>query len=64
MIIHSIVSPDDIFYSHNPQQTKAQLAPIKYGFVELDEKRMVKRVISTNPRDYLDKNYQLDRYMP
>lgn len=64
MIIHSIVSPDDIFPVQDVRSYKSEFVPIRYGFVELDKKHMVKRVISTNPQDYLNKNYQLEKYLP
>lgn len=64
MIIHSIVSPDDIFPAQGNRSCEAEFVPIRYGFVELDGKRTVKRVISTNPQDYLNKNYQLEKYLP
>lgn len=63
MIIHSIILPEDIF----PTQSacaKTQLVPIRHGYIELDGKRAIKRVISTDPQDYLDKSYQLDKYLP
>ena len=63
MIIHSIISPDDIFPSQNLSR-KTEFIPIKYGFVELDNKRMVKRIVSTNPQDYLNEKYQLEKYLP
>ena len=63
MIIHSIVSPDDIFPAE-PYSYNTELVPIRHGFVELDNKRIIKRVISTNPQDYLNKNYQLENYLP
>ena len=64
MIIHSIVSPDDIFGSQNFKPCQTEFVPIEHGFVELDGRRAVKRVISTNPQDYLNKKYQLDKYLP
>ena len=64
MIIHSIVSPDDIFRLPNDDARQTEFMPIEHGFVELDGRRMVKRVISTNPQDYLNKKYQLDKYLP
>lgn len=63
MIIHSIVSPDDIFPSQ-AKTCKMECVPIRHGFVELDGKRIIKRVVSTNPKDYLNKNYQLEHYLP
>lgn len=63
MIIHSIILPEDIF----PVQcacSESQLVPIRHGYIELDGKRAIKRVISTDPQDYLDKSYQLDKYLP
>ena len=63
MVIHSIVSPYDIF----PAQIcpcHTELVRIKHGFLELDDKRMIMRVISTNPQDYLNRSYQLERYLP
>ncbi|MBR5273457.1 MAG: hypothetical protein IKU25_08745 [Clostridia bacterium] len=58
MIIHSIVSLDDIFFTPNDCATK--LVPIKYGFVEVEsgENSAVRRLISTNPSDYLNVEYQ------
>lgn len=63
MIIHSIVSPYDIFPSQL-RECKTECVQIKHGFVELDNNRIVKRVVSTNPQDYLNKNYQLEHYLP
>ncbi|MBR5774530.1 MAG: hypothetical protein IKY44_06745 [Clostridia bacterium] len=63
MIIHSIVSPYDIFPAKCPA-CNTQLVQIEHGFVELDDKRTIKRVISTNPQDYLNQNYQLEKYLP
>ncbi len=58
MIIHSIVSPDDIFFAESVNQT--QLLPIRYGFIEVEcgKNSVVRRIISTNPYDYLNPAYQ------
>ena len=64
MIIHSIVSHDDIFRSDYQPTLKLHFVPLRHGFLELDEKRMIRRVVSTNPQDYLNKNYRIDRYLP
>lgn len=64
MIIHSIVSLDDIFHSQSQPPFKTHFVPLRHGFLELDEKRMIRRVVSTNPQDYLNKNYQLEKYLP
>ena len=63
MIIHSIISPYDIFPAPTSSH-KTEFFQIKNGFVELDGKRVIKRVISTNPQDYLNKSYQLEKYLP
>ncbi len=63
MIIHSIVSPYDIFPSQ-VSTCKTERVQIKHGFVELDSNRIVKRVVSTNPQDYLNKKYQIEQYLP
>ena len=58
MIIHSIVSPDDIFPVQAANRTK--LLPIRYGFVEVEcgANSVVRRIVSTNPYDYLNPAYQ------
>ena len=57
MIIHSVVSPDDIFPASDFVRTS--LVPIKHGFVEVEGSTMqVRRLISTNPDDYLNAAYQ------
>lgn len=64
MIIHSIVSPDDIFPSQVTAYGESEFVPIRYGFIELDGRHTLKRIISTNPQDYLNKIYQLEKYLP
>ena len=57
MIIHSVVSPDDIFPVSDIGSTS--LVPIKHGFVEVEGDTMrVRRLISTKPDDYLNAAYQ------
>ena len=63
MIIHSIISPYDIF-PFQPGCCKTELCRIKNGFIEIDTDRKIKRVISTNPQDYLNESYQLEKYLP
>lgn len=54
MILHSIVSPADIFFTADVP--KPEYRQIKGGIVELSG-GTVKRLISTDPRLYLDKRY-------
>ena len=56
MILHSIVSPRDIFYNRTDNVRPAEYRRISGGLVELDNGR-VKRLISTDPKMYLDKRY-------
>ena len=56
MILHSIISPDDIFFNTDVQPAQTAYKRIDGGIVELDGTR-VRRLISTDPRLYLDKRY-------
>ncbi len=56
MILHSIISPHDIFYNSEQACKKAVYRRINGGIVELDGKN-VRRLISTDPRMYLDRRY-------
>lgn len=61
MILHSIISPYDIFCKwdrdeHYPQPVYRQ---VHGGIVETENGR-IRRLISTDPRMYLDKKYQPD----
>ena len=59
MIIHSIVPCDSIFASAE-NVAATEFMPIKHGFLEIEKgkpKRVI-RVISTDPKDYLKKDYQ------
>lgn len=56
MPIHSIVSLSDIFYNRNEIAAPAVYRRIGGGMVETDGKRVI-RLISTDPRQFLDKRY-------
>ena len=58
MIIHSIVSQNDIFCTNSIVQPSYE--NIKGGFVEINDTNGIKqinRLYSTNPYMYLDKRY-------
>ena len=54
MILHSIVSPSDIFCNMDVQAPEYR--QIDGGMLEVENGR-VRRLISTDPRLYLDKRY-------
>lgn len=59
MIIHSIVSMEDIFATEYAPQT--QVKRIGNSFINIDtsgDNGIVKSIFSTNPADYLNKKYQ------
>lgn len=58
MILHSIVSPSDIFFNNGMRQTLSCVR-VDGGLLELENGR-IKRLISTDPKLYLDKRYQPD----
>ena len=60
MILHSIISPSDIFYNSEQAMRKPVYKQIQGGMVELDGDR-VKRLISTDPKMYLDARYAPDK---
>ena len=57
MLIHSIVSPSDIFCNMDRTAPEISYKQIKGGILELDGTK-VRRLISTDPRLYLDKRYK------
>ncbi len=57
MILHSIIGIGDIFYNMDEQYRKPEYRSVRGGIVELENGR-VKRLISTDPRMYLDGRYQ------
>ncbi|MBR5090334.1 MAG: hypothetical protein IK093_12975 [Ruminiclostridium sp.] len=56
MILHSIVSPADIFCNMDTRFQKPVYRRIDGGLLEI-ENGAVKRLISTDPRLYLDSRY-------
>ena len=58
MILHSIVSPSDIFCNTGSPLPHPEYRAVDGGIVELEAGR-IRRLISTDPAMYLDK-----RYMP
>lgn len=57
MIIHSVISPDDIFFN---AVSAARTIKIDGGFLETEEtggEIRVRRLISTDPSMYLKKEY-------
>lgn len=56
MILHSIISPYDIFCNTDVQPEKTAYKRIEGGIVEVADHR-VRRLISTDPRLYLDRRY-------
>jgi hypothetical protein len=60
MLIHSIVPYETIF--GNSEDKDTELKEIKGGYVVLskaDEKKQIIRVISTDPRMYLNNKYKI-----
>ena len=57
MILHSIISPLDIFCNVDEQFRIPEYRTVKGGIVELEDGR-VKRLISTDPKLYLESRYQ------
>ena len=57
MILHSIISLYDIFCNNEQALTGRVYRQVKGGMVELDGDR-VKRLISTDPKMYLDERYK------
>lgn len=59
MLIHSIISENDIFFTNSVSQPVFR--NIDGGLLEIDDAddvRRIKRLFSTNPYLYLDKRYQ------
>lgn len=59
MIIHSIVSMEDIFVTEYAPQTEVKR--VGNSFINIDtsgENSRVKSIFSTKPADYLNKKYQ------
>ncbi|NLJ16873.1 MAG: hypothetical protein GX346_07065 [Clostridiales bacterium] len=59
MIIHSIISLEDIFAEE--YQPKTQTIRKNNSFISLDisgDKPRIKSIFSTDPKDYLNKKYQ------
>ena len=62
MILHSIVSPSDIFFNSTDVQPRRHIyRRINGGLLELDG-NTVTRLISTDPRLYLDRRYCPDAH--
>lgn len=62
-MIHTIVSLDDVFAS--PQTEWSVIEQISCGYAEyrgVNGKRVLSRVISTDPRVYLESRYQPIKY--
>ena len=58
-MIHSIITVDDIFFDFSTKTAQTEFIPLEYGCLEVYKKgRKVRRVISTDPKDYLNKKYQ------
>ena len=59
MILHSIISPRDIFCNSDTDRQYAcpEYRQIKGGLLEI-ENGQIKRLISTDPRLYLDGRYR------
>ena len=58
MILHSIISPCDIFCNRDEPPGKPVYRRVSGGVIELDGDSRVKRLISTDPKMYLDRRYQ------
>ena len=56
MILYSIISPSDIFYNADSFR-QPELRRVKGGMVEIRDGR-VSRLLSTDPKMYLDPRYQ------
>jgi hypothetical protein len=56
MLMHSIVSLPDIFCNMDTRAPEVTYKQIKGGLLELDGTK-VRRLISTDPRLYLDRRY-------
>ena len=57
-MIYSIISNEDIFFDFSIKNDITEFIPIKYGYLEVEKgKSRVKRVISTNLKDYLNSEY-------
>ena len=56
MILHSIVSLSDIFCNTDVQAPAPEYRQINGGLIEVENGK-VRRLISTDPRLYLDKRY-------
>ncbi|MBQ9382738.1 MAG: hypothetical protein IJT87_00725 [Ruminiclostridium sp.] len=56
MLIHSIVSLSDIFYNSDEIAKPAVYRRVGGGIVETDGEKVI-RLISTDPRQFLDKRY-------
>lgn len=61
MILHSIISPYDIFYKwdRDEQYPQPVYRRVNGGIAEIENGR-IRRLISTDPRMYLDRRYQPD----
>ncbi len=59
MILHSIVSPSDIFCNRDELPASSEYRRVPGGTVEVVNGR-VRRLISTDPRMYLNDKYRPD----
>lgn len=57
MLLHTVVPYEAIFDVPNPTQPTPPLRQIDGGLLQLDEQGRVSRLISTDPRLYLDPRY-------
>lgn len=59
MVIHSIISREDIFYSQTePKIIERQIDGGKLSMIEINGRLKPYRLFSTNPALYLDPKYQ------
>lgn len=59
MILHSIISPADIFCNRDDPVVRPVYRRVEGGIVEVADGR-IKRLISTDPKMYLDTKYKPD----
>ena len=59
MILHSIISPSDIFCNRDEAYARPDYRRIPGGMVEIADGR-VKRLISTDPKMFLNAKYKPD----
>ncbi|MGN0650138.1 MAG: YlzJ-like family protein [Oscillospiraceae bacterium] len=62
-MIHTIISLYDVFASPQPEQVVTERISCGYAeYRSVNGKRTLSRVISTDPRVYLNSNYQPTKY--